>query len=193
MAHGPAARRVLAGMLATGMVAGCGTLARDSAPSAAALAADLKGSPAPLAALHRQADQLLGGGRSAFEARLRTLRGYPVVVTQWSSTCLPCQSEFPYFQRLAAALGGRVAFIGVDASNDISGGAKSWLRRFPVSFPSYRDSGMAIALALSVPFADDTPVTYLFARGQRGLPYFHVGSYLSQHALRQEIRHYLGV
>jgi thiol-disulfide isomerase/thioredoxin len=157
------------------------------------LAADLKGSPAPLAALHRQADELLGGGRHGFEARLRALRGYPVVVTQWASNCAPCQLEFPYFQQVSAQLGNRVAFIGVDASSDTKAGARAWLRRFPVSFPSYRDSGAAIALSLSVPFADDTPVTYLFTRSRSGLPYFHIGDYLSASSLRQEIRRDLGV
>jgi cytochrome c biogenesis protein CcmG, thiol:disulfide interchange protein DsbE len=185
--------RVLAGIFAATLLAGCGSVAHDSAPSDAQRSADLRGSPPLLAALHRQADQLLGGGRPAFEARLHALRGLPVVVTQWSSTCEPCQAEFPYFQQLSASLGRRVAFLGVDASDDSSGGAKGWLSRFPVSFPSYRDSGMAIALALRVPFADDTPVTYFYTRSQKGLPYFHVGSYLSQHNLRQEIRHYLGV
>ncbi len=193
MAHGPAIPRVFAGIAAVATIAGCGTLAHDSAPSAAQRAADLRGSPVPLAALHRQANQLLDGGRSAFEARLRALRGHPVVVTQWSSICVPCQVEFPYFQQLSALLGRRVAFIGVDASDDTMGGARGWLRRFPVSFPSYRDSGDAIALALSVPFADDTPVTYLYTRTQTGLPHFHVGPYLSEQGLRQEIRHYLGV
>ncbi len=191
MAHGPATTRVLAGILAAATIAGCGSVAQQRAPSAAALAADLKGSPPPLAALHSQADKLLSGGRSAFEARLRALRGLPLVVTQWSSTCEPCQVEFPYFQQLSAQLGRRVAFIGVDASDDSAAGAKGWLHRFPVSFPSYLDSGGTIALALSVPFADDTPVTYLFSRS--GTEYFHVGYYTSLANLRQEIRHYLGV
>jgi thiol-disulfide isomerase/thioredoxin len=150
-------------------VAGCGSVAHDSAPSAAQLRTDLKASPPLLAALHRQGNQLLGGGKPAFEARLHALRGYPVVVTQWSSTCEPCQVEFPYFQQLSAELGSRVAFIGVDASDDSSGGAKSWLRRFPVSFPSYRDADMGIALALSVPFANDTPVTYFYTADRYGV------------------------
>jgi cytochrome c biogenesis protein CcmG/thiol:disulfide interchange protein DsbE len=191
MAHGPAVTRVLAGIIAGAAIAGCGAVAHNAAPSAAQLAADLKGSPPPLAALHRQANRLLGGGRSAFDARLRALHGLPLVVTQWSSTCEPCQVEFPYFQQLSAQLGARVAFLGVDASDDTGGGAKSWLRRFPVSFPSYRDSAGAIALALSVPFANDTPVTYLFSA--TGTEYFHVGYYTSERNLRQEIRHYLGV
>jgi thiol-disulfide isomerase/thioredoxin len=183
--------RVLSAILAAATVAGCGSVAHSGAPSAAQLSADLQGSPPLLASLHHQADQLLGGGKRAFEARLRALRGLPVVVTQWSSTCEPCQVEFPYFQQLSATLGRRVAFIGVDASDDTAGGAKSWLRRFPVSFPSYRDSAMTIALALSVPFADDTPVTYFFTR--TGTEWFHVGYYTSEQNLRLEIRHYLGV
>jgi len=182
---------VLAGILAVAAVTGCGSVAHSGAPSAAQRTTDLQGSPPLLASLHRESDQLLGGGKSAFESRLRALRGLPVVVTQWSSTCEPCQVEFPYFQQLSATLGRRVAFIGVDASDDTADGAKGWLRRFPVSFPSYRDSAMTIALALSVPFADDTPVTYFFTR--TGSEWFHVGYYTSERNLRQDIRQYLGV
>ena len=191
MAHGPGVIRCLSAFVALAAIAGCGSVAHDSAPSAAALASELKGSPPPLAALHGQANRLLGGGKRAFEARMHALRGYPVVVTQWASDCLPCQAEYPYFQQLSAQLGRRVGFVGVDASGDSVSGAEHWLRRFPVSFPSYRDSGDQIALTLSVPFADDTPVTYLYPRN--GRPYFHVGPYLSEGALRQEIRRYLGV
>ncbi len=192
MAHGPAAIRGMSAIVVAAALAACGSVAHNSAPSASRLAADLDGSPAPLAALHRQADRLLGGGRGAFETRLQALRAsYPVIVTQWSSTCVSCRAEFPFFQQLSAQLGRRVAFIGVDASDDTTAGARGWLRRFPVSFPSYRDSGDSIALALSVPFADDTPVTYLYPR--TGQPYFHVGSYLSEQDLREEIRRELGV
>jgi thiol-disulfide isomerase/thioredoxin len=187
MSHRPF---VFAAIVAAATLAGCGSVARNAAPSPAQLAADLKGSPAPLAALHRQAGRLLGGGPRAVEARLRALRGFPVVVTQWSSTCEPCQVEFPYFQQLAAQLGRRVAFIGND-TGDSAGGAGGWMRRFPVSFPSYRDPDGTIALALSPYFALDTPVTYLYTRG--GVQYSHVGLYTSEKILRQEIRARLGV
>jgi cytochrome c biogenesis protein CcmG/thiol:disulfide interchange protein DsbE len=180
---------VLAGIVAAATLAGCGSVAHNAAPSPAQLAADLKGSPAPLAALHRQAGRLLTGGPSAVQARLRALRGFPVVVTQWSSTCEPCQVEFPYFQQLSAELGRRVAFIGNDAAD--AGDAAGWLRRFPVSFPSYRDPSGNIALALSRYYARDTPVTYLYTRS--GVQYSHVGVYLSEKILRQEIRARLGV
>jgi cytochrome c biogenesis protein CcmG/thiol:disulfide interchange protein DsbE len=190
MAHGPVTIRTIAAITATAALAGCGGAAHSAAPSTAQLAADLHGSPAPLAALHRQANQLLGGGRQGLEARLRSLRGYPVVVTQWASWCGPCQAEFPYFQQLSASLGRRVAFIGNDA-NDPVGAARGWLRRFPVSFPSYRDPNGQVALALSPYYALDTPVTYLYTR--RGVQYSNVGPYPSVKALRAQIRADLGV
>src|ERR671936_853689 len=71
---------------------------------------------------------LLGGGAAAFRARLRGLRGHPVVVNKWASWCGPCRSEFPYFQRLGVELGRRVAFLGVDG-NDNDSDSRRFLRR----------------------------------------------------------------
>jgi len=194
MAHGTAIVRRIAAIAAiaaaAAALAGCGSVAHNAAPSAAQLRADLRGSPPKLVALHRQANELLGGGAAALQARLRELRGTPVVVTQWRSDCAPCQLEYPYFQRLSAQLGARVAFIGNDSA-DSAAGAHGWLRRFPVSFPSYSDPSGTIALALNRYYALDTPVTYLYTRS--GFQYAHVGEYISQQALRQEIRRYLGV
>ena len=65
MAHGPGLIRSLAGFVAVATIAGCGGVVHSAAPSRAQLAADLRGSPSPLAALHSQANQLLGGGASA--------------------------------------------------------------------------------------------------------------------------------
>jgi cytochrome c biogenesis protein CcmG, thiol:disulfide interchange protein DsbE len=190
MAHGTVLTRSLAGIVAIATIAGCGSAVHSAAPSKAQLAADLKGSPSPLAALHRQANQLLDGGASALRARLRALRGYPVVVTQWASWCTPCRAEFPYFQQLSAQLGRRVAFIGNDAS-DTTANARNWLQSFPVSFPSYRDPSGQVALALSPYYALDTPVTYLYTRS--GVQYSNVGPYASEQALRRQIRADLGV
>src|SRR5579859_4014361 len=158
----PSGRRsgliVLLAALAGG---GCGTHVHSAAPSKAAAAAALAGSPAPLAALHAQADQLLGGGIPSFQARMADLRGYPVVVNKWASWCGPCQSEFPVFQRVAVALGRRVAFLGVDG-NDHDGAARSFLRQFPVSYPSYTDPDHAISDAIQA--ATYFPQTVFFDR-----------------------------
>ena len=67
--------RVLAVILAVATITSCGSVARSGAPNAAQLTADLSGSPPLLASLHRQSDRLLSGGKRAFEARLRALRG----------------------------------------------------------------------------------------------------------------------
>jgi hypothetical protein len=57
-------------------------LARPQAPSGSA-SQSLAGSAPALAALHRQAGQLLGG-EAALSGRLGELRGYPVVINAWS-------------------------------------------------------------------------------------------------------------
>jgi cytochrome c biogenesis protein CcmG/thiol:disulfide interchange protein DsbE len=170
------------------LFAGCGS--GDSTPeSAARPAADMRalaGAPAPLAGLHRQANELLDGGTTAFDERLKELRGYPVVVNKWASWCGPCRSEFPYFQRLAVKHGKAIAFVGVDAA-DNDGDAREFLAQEPLTFPSYKDPDSQISSKLNGVQA--TPVTAFFnAKGD--LVYTHQGAYLNQEKLAQDIRRY---
>lgn len=160
----------------------------SAAPPPAAAARALAGSPAPLAALHRQGGRLLGGGRSKFRARLVALRGHPVVVNKWASWCGPCRSEFPFLQRLSVELGRRVAFLGVDAQ-DNSGDAATFLRRYPVSYPSYSDPDQRIAKLFDATLA--FPTTAFFDASGK-LVYIHQGAYASEAKLREDIRRYTG-
>lgn len=160
---------------------------RSAALSPSEQSAELAGSPAALASLHIQSDHLLGGGPRAFSARLRALRGYPVVVNEWASWCGPCQSEFPAYQRASVALGKRVAFIGID-SRDQSPAAAAFLHRFPVSYPSYTDPDQSIGQRLQA--VEGIPETLYFDRAGHEV-YDHAGPYASAAALEQDIRRYV--
>ncbi len=147
----------------------------------------LEGAPAPLAGLHEQHAQLLDGGVKAIRARLRELRGHPVVVNKWGSWCYPCRQEFPLFQRAGADYGKRVAFLGVDGKDNL-GEAQRFMREFPIPFPSYRDDDEDIARALEIPA--NYPITLFI--GADGKPAFtHQGQYKTYAALQDDIERYL--
>jgi cytochrome c biogenesis protein CcmG/thiol:disulfide interchange protein DsbE len=150
--------------------------------------ASLEGAPAPLASLHEQGCDLLGGGPDAFKQRLASLKGHPVVVNKWASWCGPCRQEFPHFQNAALKLGKRVAFLGVD-SNDNYGNAAKFLRSYPVTYPSYKDGSNTIAQTFNGVLAFPTTVFY-DATGK--LKYIHNGQYQTEAALRKDIARYAG-
>ncbi len=168
-------------------LAGCGSHARSAAPSAQAQAQAFKGSPAPLAALHARADHLVAGGPTAFHALLTGLHGYPVVVNKWASWCVPCQSEFPAFQKASVALGRTVAFVGVNGK-DKNASAAQFLKRFPVTYPSYTDPGESIARTIQA--ATYYPLTVYIDREGK-IVFVHAGPYTSASALEHDIRHWV--
>jgi thiol-disulfide isomerase/thioredoxin len=146
----------------------------------------LAGSSQPLAGLHAQADELLSGGLPALHARLATLRGWPVVVNKWASWCLPCRAEFASFQAASLVQGRKVAFVGIDSGDTSRSDALSFLRSFPVSYPSYYDpSG---ELGATVTDSTFTPVTVFYDR--QGAQYIHQGPYPSEAKLEEDVRRY---
>ena len=160
---------------------------RSAELSKSSVAAALAGSPAPLASLHSQSNQLLPGGTGAFKARLAQVKGRPVVINEWASWCEPCQSEFPVFQRVAVRYGRQVAFIGVD-SRDSSSAAAAFLRRFPVSYPSYVDHSQNIGRSMQA--VGGIPQTvYVNRRGKQ--VFDHAGPYETVGSLERDIRRYV--
>ncbi len=146
----------------------------------------LQGAPPELAAIRAEASQLLTGGTEAFEARLRELRGTPVVVNKWASWCGPCRLEFPFFQNQAARRGAEVAFLGVD-SNDSNGAAETFLEELPLPYPSYLDPDLEIAKLIGAPV--NFPATAFYDR--RGeLAYTRQGVYSSEDELVADIERY---
>ncbi|HET8565935.1 MAG TPA: TlpA disulfide reductase family protein [Solirubrobacterales bacterium] len=145
----------------------------------------LAGSPAPLAALHEQANALIPGGRGAFEKRLAALHGYPVVANVWASWCVPCRQEFPVLQKLAARYGKQVAFVGIN-SEDSDDAAATFLREEPVPYPSYTDPDKKLAEALGV---RGFPDTAFYDRNGK-LLYLKQGPYTDHSELEADVRRY---
>jgi thiol-disulfide isomerase/thioredoxin len=158
--------------------------APQSPPSAAAVKAELAGSPAPLAAVHDQAGQLLGD-ESSLAARIRALRGYPVVINVWGSWCAPCRAEFGLLATAAAEYGRRVAFLGADV-NDDSSDARAFLAQHPVSYPSYQFAASRMSRILPQGLLG-TPTTIFIDRGGR-IAAVHSGQYDAQGVLDAEIQ-----
>jgi thiol-disulfide isomerase/thioredoxin len=146
----------------------------------------LAGSPPVLAAVHAQAGEILNGGSTALHARLRALKGYPVVINKWASWCVPCQEEFAAFQRAAAEYGRRVAFLGIDSGDSNRSKAVTFLKSFPVSYPSYYD--LSGELGEQMTDSSSTPVTVFIARD--GKQDIWQGPFPSAAKLEQDIRRY---
>jgi cytochrome c biogenesis protein CcmG/thiol:disulfide interchange protein DsbE len=146
----------------------------------------LAGSPAPLAALYKQGNELLDGGKDAYEKRITTLRGYPVVANVWASWCVPCRQEFPVLQKLSARYGKKVAFLGVN-SEDSTDAAATFLREVPVPYPSYTETGKDILY--SVGGSGGFPDTAFYDRSGN-LLFLHQGPYRDEAELEADVRRY---
>jgi cytochrome c biogenesis protein CcmG/thiol:disulfide interchange protein DsbE len=179
----------LIALLAVGvsqLPSGGGTAVSMRPLTAAQTQASLSDSPPALAALHARSDQLLGGGSAAFHTQLAALRGLPVVVDKWASWCASCQAERITFQHAAAALGRRVAFVGIDSDDTVRAEAAAFLRAAPLSYPSYYDpSGQ---LGTTVTDSSFMPVTVFY--NASGRQFIHQGPYLSLAELERDVRRY---
>lgn len=132
----PAPRRTAAVLAVLGLAAaGCsGSASGSGAATGVIPPADRKA--APLVS-HRTLD-----GTSL---ALASLRGHTVVVNVWGSWCGPCQAEQPDLVRVAAATAALgVAFVGDDVQ-DTTAQAQAHRREYGVGYPSWDDSGSAVA------------------------------------------------
>ncbi len=169
--------------LAALTAAGCGSSeGGDSSSPPPDYATLLAGSPAPLAALHKQENELLPGGVDAYDKRLEELRGYPVVANVWASWCGPCRLEFPVLQKLAARYGKRVAFVGVNSEDD-SDAAETYLEATPVPYPSYSDGDAAIRDSVG---GKGLPNTAFYDREGR-LCFLKIGQYANTDELEADV------
>lgn len=184
---------IVAVLAAAGGLSACGGGSAGGAPpeqriaplSAAQVRERTAGAPEPLAAVHRQGNQLLRGGKPALQRRLADLRGYPVVLNVWGSWCVPCRTEFPIFQRVSVDLAKRVAFLGI-ATQDPPENAAKFLRGVPVPFPSFLDFDGSMAKGLGLV---GTPSTIFYDRAGKAA-FLHQGQYTSAADLEADIAKY---
>jgi thiol-disulfide isomerase/thioredoxin len=142
--------------------------------------------PAPLNGVYAQANELIGGGKDAFDARVAALKGTPLVINKWASWCGPCQAEFPVFQAAALEHGKEVGFLGLN-SQDADPKARRFLAERPLPFPSYTDPKSEVAYAREI--AAGFPMTMFIDR--KGKTYTHTGPYTSEAQLTKDIERYL--
>jgi cytochrome oxidase Cu insertion factor (SCO1/SenC/PrrC family)/thiol-disulfide isomerase/thioredoxin len=154
--------------------------------SATVTRAELAGSPAALAALHAQADQLLGG-EPALAARIRSLRGYPIVLNAWGSWCPPCRAEFGLLASASARYGRRVAFLGADV-NDDTGDARAFLTQHPVSYPSYQMSTQQLTRLVPQGLLGTPTMIFIDPAGK--IVNVHTGEYESLGTLDGDVQSY---
>jgi cytochrome c biogenesis protein CcmG/thiol:disulfide interchange protein DsbE len=176
-------------LLATALiVSGCGSNSTTSRKTLAQVTPDVAGADPRLVQITKQSSQLLPGGAPAFDARMKELKGLPVVVNKWAHWCGPCVAEFPEFQQTSKKLGNRVAFLGVNVY-DSNSKAKQFLRKFPVAYPSYSDPNVEISKQFPPP--KYAPVTNIYDPGGR-LVHTEAGPYKSAAALEADIERYAG-
>ena len=148
----------------------------------------LAGAPPPLAALHGRANQLEpDADKERYEEVLASLKGYPVVVNGWASWCGPCKLEFPIFQRVAAREGKRVAFLGLNVSDNREE-AEKFLGKVPVPYPSLEDGDSRIAQ--QVGSLGGLPFTVFYDKN--GKKFLHQGGYRSEADLLRDMKRYAG-
>jgi cytochrome c biogenesis protein CcmG, thiol:disulfide interchange protein DsbE len=177
-----------AGLLSAIAVAGCaggGGGNPDSRLSLQQATQPLTGAPPQLAEIRSQANQLLDGGKDAFEQRIVALKGFPIVVNDWASWCGPCRFEFPFLQSQASKHAKDIAFVGVD-SDDSSGSAQTFLSELPLPYPSYSDPDKSIRQELN---AVGYPATVFYDRNGK-VVYTHQGQYRDEDALAADIQKY---
>lgn len=170
----------------TGTAAGAAaSTPRSGATGARALAA----APAALRVNAADANTIRGTGEAGLSARLAKLRGHPVVVNQWASWCGPCRAEFPLFADAVVEHGDRVAFLGIDFTDERDA-AERLLRESPPGFASVFDPEGDAARSLGT--QQFMPTTY-FVSAAGKVVHAKFGGYPHAQALQDDIRrHALG-
>ena len=136
------------------------------------------GSIAPAFTLHR----LDGSGAVS----LASLRGRPVVLNFWSSSCVTCKSEAPVLEHDWTRYRSRgIVFLGVDY-NDLASDARTFVAAHRLTFPILKDGSGSVTSTYGVAQA---PETYVVNR--RGRIVAHLAGPITAPGFRGEFRNAL--
>jgi cytochrome c biogenesis protein CcmG/thiol:disulfide interchange protein DsbE len=95
---------------------------------------------------------------------LRSLRGNPVVINFWSSTCVPCKAEATSLERLYDShRSSGLLVVGIDPE-DFKSDARRFIAEHHVTYPNVADAGENVATRYGI---DGTPETFLVDRRGR--------------------------
>jgi cytochrome c biogenesis protein CcmG/thiol:disulfide interchange protein DsbE len=149
--------RLLGGLLAAALLAGCATGKTDATgrgPTGA--------EPAPAApACEQLPEEPTADGADALpplslpclgpgpDIVLDRLTGRPTLVNLWATWCEPCREEMPLLQDAYVRHGDRVRFLGVDVQDDAEA-ARWFLDEFGITYPHAVDSDGALLRALGM-------------------------------------------
>lgn len=79
---------------------------------------------------------------------LSSLRGRPVLVNFFASTCIPCITEMPALEEVHQQLGDEVTFLGLAAEGDRPEEAQALVERTGVTYRTARDKDASVMTAL---------------------------------------------
>lgn len=127
---------------------------------------------------------------------LTELRGSPVVINVWASTCAPCKAEMPAFERVfqdvqkakpVPGTPGAVRFVGIDSGESPKDGLLM-VERTGVTYTNVSDPQQAATRQLGVAALPGT----IFIDRSGTIRYAHAGA-MSEDDLRAALRDHLGV
>ncbi|WP_163512286.1 TlpA family protein disulfide reductase [Fodinicola acaciae] len=174
--------RWLAAMLAVAVVAGC-----------AAAPVPFQGSgfaacPRPAAGGKLPAVTVTCMDGSGQTVSLDRLTGRPMVVNLWASWCAPCGQEMPAFQRLHSKARDNLVVLGVATKDDPTRSVQA-AQDVGIRFANVFDPNAAVERGLG---RANLPVT-VFVDAKGAVTYLYAGPVLTDKALADLVKRYLGV
>lgn len=149
--------RLLGGLLAAALLAGCA----PDAPRATQVEATAADEAPPAPACEELPDDPVSTGAGALppltlsclgpgpDVSLNRLTGRPTLVNLWATWCGPCREEMPFLQEAYARHGQQVRFLGVDTQDDPQA-ARWFLADLDIGYPHVVDPDGELLRGLGV-------------------------------------------